>query len=140
MNWHPTKGQLEIITDAATARIPIAALARQLGVDEAVLVAWARRVAAARELASSERTDDWDSRIARFPRRLEYRCNYWFKWRASRKAAEQARSAVSILSARRLAPALRFSLSLQRWISKCSRNVTLPRTVLHMRPRRPRSN
>jgi hypothetical protein len=61
--WERSKPQLEIITDAATARIPIAALARQLCVDESELVAWARRVAA-RELAAAESGDDWDFAVS----------------------------------------------------------------------------
>jgi hypothetical protein len=48
--WKPTKKQLETIADMGTARMPIAAMAKALGVHSDTLGAWIGRLVATRDV------------------------------------------------------------------------------------------
>jgi hypothetical protein len=45
--WRPSKRQLEVLAECATAGLDTARTARLLGVSEAVFVAWSKRLAEA---------------------------------------------------------------------------------------------
>jgi len=49
VNWRPTKSELEMIADMATARLPNERIAATLGVDLEAFVIWALRAARAVE-------------------------------------------------------------------------------------------
>jgi hypothetical protein len=46
MTWKPSRRQLEVLADCMCAGLDTTRTARQLGVDEAEFVAWAKRMAA----------------------------------------------------------------------------------------------